>query len=112
MSTKIMIEFEDSVLSALDQAAEIELLQCKPITQYEWLNETVEGRAFMSSIIAGPLRELPTRALQKRILKAYRESIGRDGIGRPPLNKYRSEVIMRALQSYLSTPKPHLVPNS
>lgn len=103
MSTIIQLDMPDELLGRLDSLARERFEAEAPLPIGRWIKEHPDGRECFQQLSSQPrwLR-CPTEEYQAFVKESYRKSVGGRPSGRPPLSRYRLEVIVEALEAYLS----------
>ena len=110
-SIRMTLELSDEVFEVLTARAEALMVAEAPLTQYEWLHGTPEGRELWVDISCrGKYNSLNNQDLNSLIRKQYRAAVGDVGLGRPPIGIYRAKAAVEYINQGLRTEPLRQVP--
>lgn len=96
---KWQVMIDEELLKRLDLRAERLRKTSRPLTQFEWMHSTQEGRTAVSEWRHRPeMRQWNEKQMSDWLRKQYEKHTGiRTKTGRPMLNTYRLAVLEQAL---------------
>lgn len=99
---RMTLDIPDDLLALLNKRAEGLMAADAPPSQFEWLNGTPEGKELWIDITCrGKYNRLSNQELNAMIKKKYREAIGDNGLGRPPVGIYRARAAVEYIRQGL-----------
>jgi len=111
-TTFLHLHFPNDSLAELDRFAVARREARRPLTRYEWLTGTPEGRELWSKIQRSPslISMRTTDSVNSYIQKEFEKATGGNKTGRPSLNEFRVDLIVEALTEYFKVHVPDKPP--